>query len=65
VDKKHAKSRGKQPKNSIEDAFGLPLALVSAHDAAPPKDPNAPSLSLSSDDEEVVTVDFSKPKSTP
>ena len=42
MDKKRAKSSGKQPKNSIEDAFGLPLALVSAHDVAPPKDPNAP-----------------------
>ena len=62
MDKKHAKSSGKQPKNSIEDAFGMPAAVVTEHDAAPPNDPNAPSLSLSSDDEEVVPVDFTKPK---
>jgi hypothetical protein len=34
---------------------------MSEHDA-PPKDPNAPSLSLSSDDEELVPLDFTKPK---
>jgi hypothetical protein len=60
VDQKHAKRR-KQQKSSIEDAFGLPPGAVPEHDA-PPKDPNAPSLSLSSDDEEVVPVDFTKPK---
>jgi hypothetical protein len=64
VDKKHTESRARKPTRPIEDAFGLPLAVETPHDG-PPSDPNAPSGSLSSDDEEVVPVDFStgaKPK---
>jgi hypothetical protein len=44
-----------------EDTFGLP-PVEPKHDG-PPKDPNAPSGSLSSDDAEAITVDLTpKPK---
>jgi hypothetical protein len=46
----------------VEDAFVLPDGKI-RHEA-PPKDPNAPSGSLSSDDEEVVPVDLS-PRAMP
>jgi hypothetical protein len=47
------------PKPAAEDTFGLPPDAPS-HDA-PPKDPNAPSGSLSSDDAEAIAVDFGIP----
>jgi hypothetical protein len=60
VNKERTESRGKKVKSAIEDAFGLPPAVKTLHDNdGPPSDPNAPSGSLSSDDAEVVPVDFS------
>jgi hypothetical protein len=49
-------------KPAPEDTFGLPP--VGPKDNGPPKDPNAPSGSLSSDDAEaIITVDLTpKPK---
>jgi hypothetical protein len=40
-----------------EDTFGLPPVEKIEHES-PPKDPNAPSLSLSADEEEAVSVDL-------
>ena len=66
MDEKRTKSAGKKPTRAIEDAFCLPPATnAPRHNDGPPRDPNAPSGSLSSDDAEVVPVDFSpraKPK---
>lgn len=66
MDKKRSESAAKKPTRAIEDAFGLPPAVKTSHDKdGPPRDPNAPSGSLSSDDDEVIPVDFStgaKPK---
>jgi|ERR1700722_615551 hypothetical protein len=47
---------GGAPKPAPEDTFGLP-PVEPNHDG-PPKDPNAPSGSLSSDGAEALTVDF-------
>jgi hypothetical protein len=59
MEKKRTKGAAKKPMRAVEDAFGLPPAVESLHgNDGPPKDPNAPSLSLSSDDEEVAPVDF-------
>jgi len=67
MEKKHTKSAAKKPTRVVEDAFGLPPAVRTPHaNDGPPKDPNAPSLSLSSDGEEVVPVDFTpKPVGRP
>jgi hypothetical protein len=46
----------------VEDAFILPDGEPT-HDG-PPKDPNAPSGSLSSDDAEAISVDFGTGKPT-
>lgn len=66
MDKKHPESGAKQLARAVEDAFGLPPAVKTPHDKeGPPRDPNAPSGSLSSDDDELIPVDFStgaKPK---
>jgi hypothetical protein len=60
VNKNDAKSPKQEPKRAIEDAFGLPPEDKTPHDnGGPPRDPNAPSGSLSSDDAAVVSVDFS------
>lgn len=60
VDKKDAETRAKMSTRTVEDAFGLPPEVKTPHDDdGPPRDPNAPSGSLSSDDAEVVPVDFS------
>jgi len=66
MDKKLAERAAKKAARAIEDAFGLPPAVKTSLDNdGPPRDPNAPSGSLSSDDAEVLPVDFStdtKPK---
>lgn len=66
MDKKLAERGARKAMRAIEDAFGLPPAVKTPHDNdGPPRDPNAPSGSLSSDDAEVIPVDFSadiKPK---
>jgi hypothetical protein len=60
VDRKLTESAAKKATRASEDAFSLPPAVKTPHDKdGPPRDPNAPSGSLSSDDEEVVPVDFS------
>jgi hypothetical protein len=63
VDEKHTKGADKKPASAIEDALSLPPATKAQHhDDGPPRDPNAPSGSLPSDDAEVVPVDFSPPR---
>lgn len=60
MDRKHTESGGETLTTGVEDAFVLPPAVKTTHDeAGPPRDPNAPSGSLSSDDAEVVPVVFS------
>jgi hypothetical protein len=44
-------------KPAPEDTFGLPPVEKIEHEP-PPRDPNAPSLSLSADEEEAVPVDL-------
>jgi hypothetical protein len=57
---KRTKSASPKDKPAIEDAFGLRPDEKTLHDKdGPPRDPNAPSGSLSSDDDEVTPVDFS------
>jgi len=59
MEKKRTRSATKKPTSAVEDAFGLRPAVKTPHDNdGPPRDPNAPSLSLSSDAEEIVPVDF-------
>ena len=65
MEKTRTKSAAKKPTRAVEDAFGLPPAVESPYgNDGPPKDPNAPSLSLSSDGEEVVPVDFTAKRSS-
>jgi hypothetical protein len=60
LDKKLTERGVQKATKAIEDAFGLPPAVKTPHDNdGPPRDPNAPSGSLSSDDAEVLPVDFS------
>jgi hypothetical protein len=54
--KREPDDSGGAPKPAPEDTFGLP-PVEPNHDG-PPKDPNAPSGSLSSDGAEALTVDF-------
>ena len=50
---------------ATEDTFGLP-PIDEIPRGPPPRDPNAPSLSLSADDEDAAPVEFTpKPKEEP
>lgn len=54
-DKKPGEAAGTPP-TANEDTFVVPGGKI--RDDGPPKDPNAPSGSLSSDDAEAIAVDF-------
>jgi hypothetical protein len=56
---KNTKGPKEEAKRAAEDAFGLPPDDKSPQDNdGPPRDPNAPSGSLSSDDAEELQVCF-------
>jgi hypothetical protein len=60
--RKRAERAAQQAKSAVEDAFGLPPVKKTPHDTdGPPRDPNAPSGSLSSDGEELIPVVFGIP----
>jgi hypothetical protein len=60
VKRKGAEKAAQRAKSAVEDTFGLPPGdKAPKNKDGPPRDPNAPSGSLSSDDDEVIPVDFS------
>jgi hypothetical protein len=60
--RKRIQRAAQQAKSAVEDAFSLPPAKKTPHDTdGPPRDPNAPSGSLSSDFDEAIPVEFGIP----
>jgi hypothetical protein len=62
MNRKRTQRAAQQANAVVEDAFSLPPAKKTPRGmGAPPRDPNAPSGSLSSDFDEVTPVEFSIP----